>query len=184
MPSQRLQARAQRARAILVLESYALGTVPKECNRHDTGNGVGHERLLRLADLVPALAGLRAARRPISFACSNTQRRMTPAMPQRSSIGVIKYDPLLMNKFDMVPQTMLPSTSRSNPSQTRGSRHSLRAITDSRRLSVLRPARIGLVPSRVAHMRTRTAGCAAATARRGGACSEITRVQRSSPLGR
>src|SRR5882672_469077 len=117
-------------------------------------------------------------------AVSMTQRRITPATPQRSSAGVSRLPSRLKNKLDMVPQTMFWSTSCINPSQIRASRHSLRATTDSRRFSDLRPARCGLSPSGVAQRRTRTGVSSAARVPRGRACSVRMRVHRSRPVGR
>ena len=86
-------------------------------DRFDADDGVAHEHLFGFARVPANAIGVRAGAGQVAAHCSSTQRRITPATPHRSSIGVIKNGPRPRNKFDIVPQTMLPSTSRINPSQ-------------------------------------------------------------------
>src|ERR1017187_1350936 len=90
MPSQSLQARTQRARAVLVRKANAFGTVLDERDGDHTGNGIGHERLCGRDDLVPAQPAFERAHseilRLLQYPAAHDARDAAPIEHRRHQI--------------------------------------------------------------------------------------------------
>ena len=91
LASQHVQARAQLTRRVEAEGPQPLPPRSITPDRFQSDDGVAHEHLLGFAQVPPADAALDRREAASSPAVSKIQRRMTPATPQRSSSGVIRF---------------------------------------------------------------------------------------------